>query len=63
LDRHGRKVDQYEISVEVASNLITISFRDPQWTPHQRGSGPNLTGFDVELKPDTFEILRSGFTK
>jgi hypothetical protein len=63
LDRHGIEVEQCQIVVEFALDSISVSFRDPHWTPMRRGSGPNLTGFDVELKPDTFEILRSGFSK
>jgi hypothetical protein len=63
LDHHGIKVEKFQIVVEIALDSISVSFRDPHWTPKRRGSGPNLTGFDVELKPDTLEILRSGFCK
>jgi|SRR5580704_6563247 hypothetical protein len=63
LDRHGLKVEKYRIFVETIDKTIHVTFDDPDRSPTQRGSGPNLTGLSVELDAETLSVTRSTFIK
>jgi hypothetical protein len=63
LDRRGLQIEEYEILVEASPATIFVSFVDPDRAPTQRGSGPHLVGFAVEVDGGTLEVTRSSFIK
>jgi hypothetical protein len=63
LDHHGLQIEKYEIVVEASPTTIIVCFVDPDRPPTQRGSGPHLVGFEVEVDGGTLEVIGSHFVK
>lgn len=62
-EEQGLKLNKYVVSVFEQESSFIVVFDDPKRPAGQRGSTPDVTAFEVEIKKQGLQVVRANFVR